>query len=57
MKSDMKNLEIAQGKFENAINIMEFAPREETKLELDKKKKSVRRKMTAKEDQFDDELY
>ena len=55
MKSEMKNLEIAQGSFETAIQIMEFAPKEEVKVDLDKKKKVVRRKLTAKDDPFDDE--
>jgi len=43
--------------FENAINIMEYAPREEVKLEQILKKKTIRRKLTAKDDFVDDEAF
>lgn len=43
----MKNLEIAQGKLEDKFNIMEFAPKEVVKLDLDKKKTMKRRKLAA----------
>jgi len=42
---------------ENAINIMEYAPREEVKLEQIQKKKTIRRKLTAKDDFVDDEAF
>lgn len=55
IKSEMKNLEIAQGKIENAIQIMDYAPKIEIKLELDKKRKINRRKLTSNDDA--DELF
>jgi|LauGreDrversion4_2_1035121.scaffolds.fasta_scaffold133002_1 hypothetical protein len=50
MKSEINFLEIATGKLENAIQIMQYAPKAEVKLELDKKKKVTRRKLTATDD-------
>lgn len=55
MKSEIKNLEIAQGKMENAIQIMEYAPKVDVKVELTKKKSVSRRKLTATEN--DEEAF
>ena len=55
MKSEIKYLEIAQGKTENAIQIMQYAPKVEVKVELNKKKSVSRRKLTATEN--DEEAF
>lgn len=55
MKSEIKHLEIAQGKMENAIQIMEYAPKVDVKVELTKKKSVSRRKLTATEN--DEEAF